>query len=51
VSNYEELPERAQHYLKFLEDETGVEVGCISTGPERTETIIRSGSKLEKLIK
>jgi adenylosuccinate synthase len=51
VSHYEQLPERAQSYLKFLEDRTEVEVGCISTGPERTETIIRPGSKLEKLIR
>jgi len=29
---------------------TGVEVGCISTGPERTQTIIRKGSKFERLL-
>ena len=40
----------ARAYLKFLEDKTGVEVGGVSTGPERTETIIRAGSKLERLI-
>jgi adenylosuccinate synthase len=34
----------------FLEHRTGVEVGGVSTGPERNETIIRSGSKLELLI-
>ena len=28
----------------------GVEVGCISTGPERNQTIVRRGSRLEKLI-
>jgi hypothetical protein len=25
-------------------------VGCVSTGPERDETIIVPGSKLEKLV-
>src|SRR5580704_14127508 len=50
ITRYEELPENAQAYLKFLEDRTGVEVGGVSTGPERNETIVRPGSKLERLI-
>src|SRR5579863_8798385 len=50
ITRYEELPKNAQAYLKFLEDRTGVEVGGVSTGPERTETIIRPDSKLERLI-
>ena len=50
ITRYEELPKKAQAYLKFLEDRTGVEVGGVSTGPERNETIIRPGSKLERLI-
>src|SRR5258706_9509987 len=50
IARYDELPERARAYLKFLEDRTGVEIGGISTGPERNETIIRPGSKLERLI-
>jgi adenylosuccinate synthase len=44
------LPAKAQDYLRFLEDRTGVEIGCVSTGPERTETIVRKGSRLEKLF-
>jgi adenylosuccinate synthase len=36
--------------LRFLEEQTGVEIGGISTGPERNETIIRAGGKLENLI-
>ena len=51
VTRYEDLPETARTYLKFLEDRAGVEIGAISTGPERTETIIRAGSKLAGLIK
>ena len=50
IARYDDLPELARSYLKFLEDHTGVEVGGISTGPERNETIIRAGSKLERLI-
>jgi adenylosuccinate synthase len=50
VTRWEDLPEKARAYLNFLEERTGVEVGGVSTGPERNETIIRAGSKLEKLI-
>ena len=50
TSTLEALPEKARTYLDFLAARTGVEVGCVSTGPERNETIIRSGSKLERLI-
>jgi adenylosuccinate synthase len=50
IQRYEELPPEARAYLQFLEDQTGIEIGGVSTGPERTETIIRPGSKLERLI-
>jgi adenylosuccinate synthase len=50
VSSYDELPEKAKDYLAFLESQTGVEVGCISTGPERNQTIVRPGSRFEKLV-
>jgi adenylosuccinate synthase len=50
ISEYDKLPAKARDYLEFLESRTGVEVGCISTGPERNQTIVRRGSRLEKLI-
>jgi adenylosuccinate synthase len=50
ISEYDELPARAKDYLAFLEECTGVEAGCISTGPERSQTIVRAGSRFEKLI-
>jgi adenylosuccinate synthase len=50
IANYAELPARAKDYLAFLEERTGVEVGCISTGPERNQTIVRAGSRFAKLI-
>ncbi len=45
-----QLPERARQYLNYLEQLVGVEIGCISTGPERNETIVKSGSKLAALL-
>jgi adenylosuccinate synthase len=51
VSSYDGLPEKAKDYLAFLESRTGVEVGCISTGPERNQTIVRPGSRFEKLVR
>jgi len=50
IDSYEKLPAKAKDYLAFLEARIGVEIGCVSTGPERTQTIVRSGSRLEKLI-
>ena len=50
ITTFNELPKNAKDYIEFLEQRTGVEVGCVSTGPERMETIIRPGSKLERLL-
>jgi adenylosuccinate synthase len=50
VTRYDDLPKEARDYIAFLEEKTGVEVGAVSTGPERSETIVRPGSKLEKLL-
>jgi adenylosuccinate synthase len=50
ISSFDELPMKAKDYLGFLERLSGVEVGCISTGPERNQTIVRKGSRLEALL-
>ncbi len=50
ISKYEDLPGKAKDYIAFLESRTGVEVGCISTGPERNQTIVRPASRFEELI-
>ena len=50
ISDYAELPPRAKDYLAFLEERTGVEAGCISTGPERNQTIVRPGSQFARLV-
>ena len=47
---YDQLPARAKDYLAFLEEQAGVEIGSISTGPERNQTIVRPGSRLAKLL-
>jgi adenylosuccinate synthase len=51
MSNWKELPLAAREYLAFLEKVSGVEIGCISTGPERNETIRRPDSKFEALTR
>jgi len=40
VKTFDELPKAAREYLKFVERETGARAGLISTGPDRTETIL-----------
>jgi len=50
LSRERDLPVRARDYLRFLSERTGVEVGCISTGPERDETILIQDSRLSDLL-
>ena len=44
ATRMEQLPAEAQRYIKRLEDVSGVECGIISTGSDRTETIVRPDS-------
>jgi adenylosuccinate synthase len=39
ITRFDKLPKKAQHYLRFLEKETGARIGMVSTGPERDQTI------------
>jgi adenylosuccinate synthase len=50
IADYDQLPARAKEYLAFLEQKTGVEIGSISTGPERNQTIVRAGSRFQELV-
>lgn len=50
-SRFEDLPANAQRYLRFLEERSGVEIGCVSTGPERNETTVVTGSRLAQLLR
>jgi adenylosuccinate synthase len=46
VRDAEKLPQAARDYLKFISDGLEVEIGMISTGPERDATIILPGTQL-----
>jgi len=41
ATRWEELPKEAQHYVEFIEDYLEVPVKYISTGPDRSSTIVR----------
>ena len=40
IESWEALPQAAQAYIKFLEEEVGVPVSILSTGPDRSETLV-----------
>ena len=40
------LPANARRYVDFLSQQIGVEIGLVSTGPERSQTIIVQDSAL-----
>ncbi|HEV2306686.1 MAG TPA: adenylosuccinate synthase [Candidatus Acidoferrales bacterium] len=46
IRDAKDLPKAAIDYLKFISDWLGVEIGMISTGPERDATITPPGTKL-----
>jgi adenylosuccinate synthase len=46
IRDVKELPEAARDYLDFISDELQVEIGMISTGPERDATIVPKETKL-----
>jgi adenylosuccinate synthase len=50
ATSIEGLPKAARAYLDFLSERTEVEIGSVSIGPERDETMIVRGSKLEQLL-
>ncbi len=47
ITKIEDLPEKAREYVDFLSESIGVEIGLISTGPERDQTIILQNSIME----
>jgi adenylosuccinate synthase len=46
VLDESDLPREAREYVDFLEREVGAEIGLISTGPRREETILRDNPLL-----
>lgn len=47
TTEFDALPEKAREYVEFLSRSIGVEIGLISTGPERDQTIILKESVME----
>jgi adenylosuccinate synthase len=50
VTRVEDLPEEARRYVLKLEEVTGVDCAIISTGSDRTETILETGSIVERWL-
>jgi adenylosuccinate synthase len=48
ITDFERLPDAAKNYISRIEELCGAPVALISTGPERTETIIREGSPVSE---
>ena len=44
ATRFEDLPEEARRYVRRLEDVTGVDCAIVSTGSDRSETIVQAGS-------
>jgi adenylosuccinate synthase len=51
LTRFEDLPEDAQRYVRKLEEVTGVACAIISTGSDRSETIVKGGSLVESWIR
>lgn len=41
IENFDDLPENAKIYIRFIEEYIGVRFTIVSTGPKRNETIVR----------
>jgi adenylosuccinate synthase len=41
IGNFSDLPQKCKEYISFLEENIGVPISIISTGPDRKDTIIR----------
>jgi adenylosuccinate synthase len=39
ITEFDKLPQLAQDYLNFVEQESGARIGMVSTGPDRDQTI------------
>jgi adenylosuccinate synthase len=50
ITEVDKLPPQARHYIDFLSHEINVEIGLVSTGPERAQTIIYNDSALGKWL-
>src|SRR6266542_3424196 len=51
TTSLSELPKEAREYINFLSNQIGVQIGLVSTGPERLQTIIVRDSTLAGWIR
>ena len=51
TTSLSELPKEAREYINFLSNQIGVQIGLVSTGPERMQTIIVRDSTLAGWIR
>ena len=51
TTDLNELPVGAREYINFLSNRIGVQIGLVSTGPERSQTIIVRDSALAEWIR
>jgi adenylosuccinate synthase len=41
ISSFDELPQEARDYIRFIEDQLEIPINIVSTGPRREETVLR----------
>jgi adenylosuccinate synthase len=51
ITDFDKLPHEARRYIERLEEVSGVPCAIISTGSDRTETITRQGSVIERWLR
>lgn len=51
VTDLSDLPRAAREYVNFLSNQIGVQIGLISTGPERSQTIVVRESLLAEWLR
>ncbi len=44
VSSFDKMPDELKHYVDYVEEKTGVRVSMVSIGPDRDETLLRTGA-------
>jgi adenylosuccinate synthase len=50
ATRFDQLPAEAQRYVRRLEEVTGVDCAIVSTGSDRSETIVKTGSAVERWL-
>jgi len=40
ITSFDDIPEELKHYVKYVQEKTGVKVSMVSIGPDRTQTLL-----------